>query len=162
MLPESAFAWAMRSWVAAELGSLDEAIDAGRHALDLDNRNATVHNTLGILDGRLAEVRSDDAFLRQRAMEHFREALRINPQHASAYVNLARELRHQGQHEKAMALYRRVLRLRPDLAEAHFNLGNLLAEQGDKEGAIDSYRQAIRARRDYVQAHFNLGVSEVR
>lgn len=161
MLPESAFAWAMRSWVAAELGSLDEAIDAGRHALDLDNRNATVHNTLGILDGRLAEVRSDDAFLRQRAMEHFREALRINPQHASAYVNLARELRHQGQHEKAMALYRRVLRLRPDLAEAHFNLGNLLAEQGDKEGAIDSYRQAIRARRDYVQAHFNLGVSEV-
>ena len=161
ILPESAFAWAMRSWVAAELGELEEAVDAGRRGLALDNRNATVHNTLGILVGRLAKGRPNDRFLRGRAVEHFREALRINPQHASAYVNLAKELRQQGKHDEALALYRRVLRLRPDLAEAHFNMGNLLADQGDEKSAIECYRKAIRAKNDYPEAYFNLGVSQI-
>jgi Tfp pilus assembly protein PilF len=161
ILPESAFAWAMRSWVAAELDSLEEAIAAGRLALKLDNRNATVHNTLGILVDRLAEERPDGEFLRGRAIEHFREALRINPQHASAYVNLAKALRRQGSTDEALALYRRVLRLRPDLAEAHFNMGNLFADQGDDRQAVKCYLKAIRAKTDYLEAYFNLGVSQL-
>ena len=83
-LPNSALTWAMRAWAASESGKVEEAMYAGRRALELDNRNATVHNTLGILTARRAAQRPGDAALRERAIEHFREALRLNPLHTSA------------------------------------------------------------------------------
>ncbi len=113
------------------------------------------------MHSRFAQRRPDDAALRDRAIGHFREALRTNPQHVSAHVNLARELRHQGNIEEASFHYRRALRLQPDLVEAHFNLGNLLADQGNNEEAIKSYRRAIRAKWDYVEAYYNLGATLV-
>jgi len=158
-LPNSALTWAMRAWTATESGNFEEAILAGQRALELDNRNATVHNTLGILTARRAARRSGATALRARAIEHFREALRLNPLHTSAYVNLGKELARQGKADQAMALYRRAVRLRPDFPEAHFNMGNLAAGQGDHTEAIKSYRLALRARRHYVEAHYNLGIS---
>lgn len=161
ILPNSATAWATHCWAASGANAYKEAIEAGSRAVELDNRNATVHNTLGILHSRFAQRRPEDSTLRDRATAHFREALRTNPQHVSAHVNLARELRHQGNIEEASFHYRRALRLQPDLVEAHFNLGNLLADQGNNEEAIKSYRRAIRAKWDYVEAYYNLGATLV-
>jgi len=158
-LPNSALSWAMRAWTAMESGKVEEAMYAGRRALELDNRNATVHNTLGILSARRAAQRQGDTALSERAIEHFREALRLNPLHTSAYVNLGKELVRRGQVDQAMTLYRRAVRLRPDFPEAHFNMGNLAASQGNHPEAIKSYHLALRARRHYVEAHFNLGLS---
>lgn len=161
-MPISAFAWAMRCWAAGQLGEFDEALAAGLRALELDNRNATVYNTLGILHGTLARQQPGRKELRDRAVGYFREALRINPQHVSARVNLAGELRAQGQIDEAEKLYRAALRVQPDLAEGHFNLGNLLAERKDFEGALRSYRQAIEARGDYAEAYYNMGTTLAR
>lgn len=158
-LPNSALTWAMRAWTATESGNLEEAMYAGRRALELDNRNATVHNTLGILTARRAALRPKDRALGERAIEHFREALRLNPLHTSAYVNLGKELARRGQADQAMALYRRAVRLRPDFPEAHFNMGNLAASQGNHTEAKKSYNLALRARRHYVEAHYNLGLT---
>ena len=158
-MPVSAFAWAMRCWAAGQLGEYDEAMAAGHRALELDNRNATVYNTLGILHGTLARQQPGREELRDRAIDYFREALRINPRHVSARINLAGELRARGQTNEAEKLYRAALRVQPDLAEGHFNLGNLLVDLEDYEEALRCYRQAIEARGDYVEAHFNMGTT---
>ena len=157
ILPNSAYAWAMRCWAAAEARETGEATAAGRRALELDSRNATVHNTLGILFGLQARSSADPVGLRRRAVSHFREALGLNPRQLSAHLNLARELRHQGQADEAIRHYRQALRLQPDCADAHFGLGNLLADEGDVEGAIESYEQALASQGDHLAARHNLG-----
>ncbi|MBT3345319.1 MAG: tetratricopeptide repeat protein, partial [Gemmatimonadetes bacterium] len=159
-MPNSVFAWAMRAWTAAESGKMDEAVLAGRRAMELDNRNATVHNTLGILAARRAAEQPSDGSLRDLAIKHFQETLRLDPLHTSAYVNLGKELARRGDTERAMALYRRAVRLRPDFPEGHFNMGNLLASLGNHDEAVKSYKLALRARHDYVEAYFNQGISE--
>ena len=157
-MPSWSFAWAMHCWVSTENGAFDQAIAAGRRALELDNQDATVHNTVGILHARLAERESEKKHHRERAIVHFREALRLNSKQVSARVNLGRELARQGRSEDALALYRGALRLRPDLAEAHFQLGSFYAERDQVGEAIKCYQDAVHARGDYVEAHYNLGL----
>ncbi|OGP29983.1 MAG: hypothetical protein A2038_13830 [Deltaproteobacteria bacterium GWA2_57_13] len=59
-------------------------------------------------------------------MEHFREAVRINPAHAAAHNNLGYALLLQGKLEEAIAHFRQALRIQPGFAEAHENLRRAL------------------------------------
>ena len=158
-LPNSAVAWSMRCWSATRSEAYEEAAAAGRRALELESGSAMVNNTVGILYGRLARVRPAQAELQERAIEHFRQVLRLDPQHASARTNLASELARRGQTEEAEGHYRRVLRYHPALSEAHFNLGNLLADRGDWAEAEASYRRAVETRPGYARAYHNLGIA---
>ena len=158
-LPSSAIAWSMRCWSATRSRAYEEAVAAGRRALELEPGSATVNNTVGILYGQLARLRPARAGLGERAIEHFRQVLRIDPQHASARTNLASELSRRGQTEEAERHYRRVLRYHPALSEAHFNLGNLLADRGDWAAAEASYRRAVESRPGYARALHNLGIA---
>jgi hypothetical protein len=56
----------------------------------------------------------------------YREALRINLQHADAHNNLGTLLEAQGRPEEAEAAYREALLINPRFAGARHNLGNLL------------------------------------
>jgi len=161
-MPGWALGWAMQSWVASEADELEEAIAAGQRALELDNRDATVHNSLGILQARLANRNPQDRAARTRAVEYFAESMRLNPRNVSAFVNLGKEMARLGESDQAVAFYRRALRLRPDLAEANFGMANLRADQGDLVEAVDYYRKALRARREYPEASYNLGLALAR
>lgn len=116
------------SAVDLEAVSLDEAIAAYRHALELDHAHSDAHLNLGRLlheSGRVHE-----------AEEHYRKAATADPRSARAFYNLGVALEDQSASAGAMEAYEAALRLDPDLAVAHFNLSRLLEAEGRPTDAL--------------------------
>jgi protein O-mannosyl-transferase len=108
-----------------------------------------VQNNLGMelsRQGRYAE-----------AIDHYREALRDQPDSLEIHYNLAHDLEFRGAIPEAITEYRAFLRLEPDEALVHNILGTLLARQGSTDEAIAHYREALRLRPDFADPHGNLG-----
>jgi len=85
----------------------------------------------------------------------YQNALRINPDHADAHVNLGRLMHESGDLEFAEEHYRSALALRPNDATACFNLGVVLEDRDRPEAAVEAYEVALRADPSHADAHFN-------
>jgi protein O-mannosyl-transferase len=92
-----------------------------------------------------------------RAVWHYREALRLNPENAYAHNNLGIVLTHQGKTEEAVLQYREALRLTPEDAEGRYNLACALAGLKKTEEAAGEYREALRLDPGFAEAHNDLG-----
>ena len=90
------------------------------------------------------------------AREAYVRALALDPQHASARVNLGRWLQADGHPAEAVVQYRVALAAHPHHPTAAFNLGTALEELGRRSEAIEAYRRAVAADADFADAHFNL------
>ena len=93
----------------------------------------------------------------EEAVEHYLQALRINPDFAEAHNNLGNALSKQGHTGEAIEHYLQALRIQPDFAKAHNNLAVALKKQGRTEEAIEHYLQALRIQPDFAGGHNNLG-----
>lgn len=102
--------------------------------------------------GRAARKRGDTA----QAIVHFREAIRLEPDHVPARNNLANALQDQGELVEAVVIAREALALAPDKAILHNNLGGLLQREGELELAIEAFNNAVRLQPDLYLAHYNL------
>ncbi len=90
------------------------------------------------------------------AIEAYRRALIIDPEHADAHLNLGRLLQEAGRLEDAEAHYRAAAVADPESARARFNLGVLAEDRGRVEDALAAYREALRLDERLAPAHFNL------
>ncbi len=116
------------SGVDLEAVSLDDAITAYRHALELDATHSDAHLNLGRLLHESGRVRE--------AEEHYRQAVTADPESARAFFNLGVALEDQSASTGAVEAYEAALRLDPDLAVAHFNLSRLLEAEGRQTDAL--------------------------
>jgi Flp pilus assembly protein TadD len=166
-------------------GQNAEAIAVLRRAIELDPKNAILHNNLAV--GLEKEGKKDEA------VTSFREAVRFKPDYADALHNLGNQLRRlgrlteaeeeyrkalklmpnspdlcnhlgiallgQAKHGEAEACFRRSLRLKPEHAEAFNNLGVLLEQLGRISEATESYQESIRIKPDSPDTHKNLALS---
>jgi tetratricopeptide (TPR) repeat protein len=92
----------------------------------------------------------------QAARAAYERALRIDPRHADAHVNLGRLLHEAGEAGLAADHYTAALRARPDDATAAFNLGVALEDLGRRDEAIEAYEQAVAADPSCADAHYNV------
>jgi tetratricopeptide (TPR) repeat protein len=76
------------------------------------------------------------------ALEHYREALRIDPNLTEAHNNLGILLLQQGFTHQAIQQFEQALALKPDLA-AHTNLAGAYARAGRRTEAAKTARAAI-------------------
>jgi tetratricopeptide (TPR) repeat protein len=90
------------------------------------------------------------------ARDAYERALRLDPEHAGAHVNLGRLLHEAGEAAPAAEHYEAALAARPDDATAAFNLGVALEDLGRREEAIRAYERALSADASYADAHYNL------
>jgi 4-amino-4-deoxy-L-arabinose transferase-like glycosyltransferase len=74
----------------------------------------------------------------EKAIRHFRSAIRVNPEYADAYVNLGIALRNQGKTDEAIEAYREAIRIRPNIPEAHNYLAVALYFKG---GYAEAWRE---------------------
>jgi tetratricopeptide (TPR) repeat protein len=86
----------------------------------------------------------------------YRSALRLDPHHVAATINLGR-LRHVARAlPEAEGLYRQALVLEPEHPTARFNLGVVLEDRGAMDDAIAEYKEAIRLDPRVADVHYNL------
>jgi tetratricopeptide (TPR) repeat protein len=81
------------------------------------------------------ELMSDKRFA--QAQSKFEQAVKLDPNFAEAYNNLAFTLRKQGSknYQKSLAYYNKAIQLKPKLAEAYMYRGVLYTQMGRKADA---------------------------
>ena len=105
------------------------------------------HNSLGHYLGRTPE-----------AVEHFRAALRLNPDSVETHVNLATVLMNTGHADEALDEFELAKKLNPNAWAIWYDLGLLLGAQNKNAEAEAAYRGAIRLEPNIAQEHSNLGL----
>ena len=121
------------------------------HTLDVTSGNTFIHDNLGVY--LIGQGRPDEA------AEHFREALRINPDYYQSYNNLGAYLAGQNRLDEAAVEYCKALDIKPDFMKAHNNFGNTLSRMGKHGEAEKHLREALRLDPDYSKAHNNLAIA---
>ena len=116
---ESHFHYALGCALQA-IGDTQGAADEFRRTLVLDPSHAAAHINLGSLQQVEAEKRAAPREL-EDALEHFRAASRIAPNHAGPWLNIGYAMERDRRLEDAIGYFDRALALDPGLAEAHFN-----------------------------------------
>ena len=93
------------------------------------------------------------------AIDAYRAALAIAPEHAEIHFNLANALAQSGERLAALASYNRALEIDPTHAGAHNNLGNLFRKLHRPKAALECYRRALHLRPKDTLTRYNLGTA---
>jgi serine/threonine-protein kinase len=135
-----------------ETGQPDEAIQAARHAIEIQPTNDNGHELLGdlLIDTAKSSQTKDDA------IAQFREAIRLRPKLARHYDRLGVALVRMGQFDAAVAPLSMVVNLQPDNADALHKLGTAYQYKQDYPLALDYYARAIRLR-PLAKTYLNIG-----
>lgn len=126
-----------------------EAVGYYEQLLDIDARNAPVHNNLGVslcAVGRYSE-----------AWQHYRQAIAINENLPDAQLNLGTLMRYLGRFVESEQPLRRALKLRPGSTDARASLGATLFMLGRLKEAKDLLDSALRAAPRNLQAMQTMG-----
>ena len=148
--------WGLVLAVAATLGTLTWR-QAGTYrdletvfqtTLDRNPGAWLAHDNLGVLrarEGRLTE-----------AVEHYRAAVRLNPDFPETYNNLGTALARLGRRPEAEAAFAEAVRLKPDSVKAEANWANLLSDENRYPEAETHFGRALRLQPEDAEAHYGL------
>jgi tetratricopeptide (TPR) repeat protein len=125
-------------------------LDLWPHTIEATGPNAHAYNSLGTA----LETRDRNA---KEAIKYYDAAVNANPGYGTAWYNLGRALRAQGDTGGAVARFREALRTDPLLADAHNDLAVLLSQNGAPREAEQHFRDALRLRPEDATFHRNLG-----
>ncbi|MEY2427489.1 MAG: protein O-mannosyl-transferase [Verrucomicrobiota bacterium] len=114
------------------------------HSLAVTSDNPLMQNNLGT--ALLEEHRFEES------AEHFRAALRIQPNYAEAESNLGFSQALQGKLDDAIEHYHRALELKPTIVRTHYVLGQALSAQGKRDEAIAEFRITLELNPDWPPA----------
>lgn len=124
-----------------------------QHAVEVTDNNHVMHGNLGF--ALTARGRPDEA------IQHYKEALRINPDFEKANVNIGLALLTQGKFDECIEYYEDVLRAKPGYVGVHHNLAVVLLRKGKIDEAVVHLQTAVSLKPDYAEAYNSLGVAMV-
>ncbi|MFL5588082.1 MAG: tetratricopeptide repeat protein [Ktedonobacteraceae bacterium] len=93
----------------------------------------------------------------EEALAAFEQALRLDPNLASAYYNKGKALLDLNRPEEALAAFEQALRLDPNLTSAYHGKGAALWELKRPEEALAAFEQALRLDPNDALAYYNKG-----
>jgi tetratricopeptide (TPR) repeat protein len=93
-----------------------------------------------------------------KAIEHYRKALEINPDYAEAYTNLGNALSQDGHVDDAIVQYQKALDISPNDAKAHNDLGVAFYRKGQLNDAAAQYKKSLEINSEDPSTYDNLGV----
>lgn len=94
-----------------------------------------------------------------RALDFYRNALRINPKNTLVQYNIGLFYQENGEPDKAIELYKELLVTDPSYAYAHYNIGYIFYELKKKPAeALPHFEQALNAKPDYAEARYMTGL----
>ena len=132
-------------------GKFQDVVKQATPFLDIFSQNSDILNLLGSANLMLGDL--------DLAIKYYREVIRLKPDYAHAYNNLAVAFQNKGNHSEAVIQSKQaIIDINPEYAEAYYNLANSLRIQKDFSGAILNFKQALELKDDYVEAYNNLGI----
>jgi protein O-mannosyl-transferase len=117
------------------------------HALEINKNSSMAHNNLATA---LGSTNFD------RAVYHYKEAVRIHPKYVTALCNLGLTLYQKGDYEQAASYYSKALEIDPQKVDTRMDLANIFFLQGNPEKAISQYREILKTDYENADAHYNL------
>lgn len=128
---------------------LDDALDLGKKAVNLDESSPQGHVILGNV--YLWKKRHDEA------IAEFEKAVSLNPNDADALSSLGGALVFSGLPEKALGYLEKAIRLNPNYPEYYiFNLGQAFFQLKMYEEAVTALRKTIIKNPNFMPAHYVL------
>ena len=137
-----------------QLQRFPEAMNALDHADVVCSDDPNFQVLRGVVARQLPDGRGNE-----RAMQAYREAIRLDPERDDAYYCLANLLMDQEHPEAAEPLYRRSLQLNPFQQLAWHNLGRLLSLDERHCEAVPLLRTAVKLNPCHADAWCNLGLA---
>ncbi len=92
-------------------------------------------------------------------LRYYTEAIRLDPEDATAYNNRGIARSDKGDLDGALTDYDEAIRLDPKDALAYNNRGIARSDKGDLDGALTDYDEAIRLDPEYALAYNNRGIA---
>ena len=92
-----------------------------------------------------------------KAIEHYTEAVTLNPELAEAYNNRGNVYRSKGKFDAAIQDYNTAIALNPELAEVYNNLGAAYGKKGELDTALQNYNTAIALNPELADTYSNRG-----
>jgi tetratricopeptide (TPR) repeat protein len=148
--PNAVIVWNILGISAAQLGMLEESINAFNKSLVIEP-NAETFNNLGNV---LKDQNNTD-----KAIEAYKKAIILKPNFAAAYYNIGSLFAKQDKFDQAIKAYKNSIFINPDYAEAYCNLGIAFKNIGKFSKAIEAYKKSISIKSDIPLTHNNMGVT---
>ncbi|KAL9162279.1 hypothetical protein ABFS82_07G079400 [Erythranthe guttata] len=130
-------------------GNYKQALE---HCTIVYERNPRRTNNLLLLGAVYYKLRDFDSCIAKNE-----EALRIDPQVAECYGNMANAWKEKGEFDTAIRYYMIAIELRPNFADAWSNLASAYMHKARPSEAAQCCRQALTLNPRLVDAHSNLG-----
>jgi len=99
---------------------------------DIISLKEKVYFNIGVCYGNLAN--------HVKAIEAFKQVIRIDPEYASAHYNLGTAYNSLSLYKDAIEAFKQSIRIEPDHTNAHFSLGFSYFKTGDKSSALGEYK----------------------
>jgi len=147
--PGAPVVWDILGASRAQIGMLDEAVEAYKKTISLKPDYADAYNNMGATFTKLGKL--------DEAIEAYKKSISLKPDYAEAFNNMGVALKDQGKLDEAIKAYKKAVSLKPDHAEAYDNMGVALKSQGKLDEAIETYKKSISLKPDYAQAYYNIG-----
>ena len=130
----------------------DKAQVAAEHSAQLDNLNFQAHTTLGLVAS---------SYLRAGAAAEFQQALRINPNYATAHHWYAFDLWRTGHHEQALSELERAIELDPVSPIISTDKAMFLLSAGQVDDAVSVLKRTLDFAPQFSEAHRSLAIAYV-
>ncbi len=137
-----------------ELERVEDAVDALKAALDIDDKLANAHELLAACYLVLSDL--------VKAEPHLRRAIVLDRTGPYNYLKLAELLVHQRRYKESVQVAEQGVAACPGFADLRFFLGNLHFETGQAEQAVAAYREAVKLQPEHVMALYNLGLAQLK
>ena len=94
-----------------------------------------------------------------KAIEHYTEALNLNPQLVTAYNNRGVAYNNKHDYDRAIKDYTQAIDLDSNHVSAYNNRGSAYNNKGDYDRAIEDYNKAIELKPNYASTYYNRGLA---
>ena len=121
------------------------------HAIKVTTGNYAAHKLLG------SALFEQGDF--EEAISHYKESLRLRPNHANTEGDIGLALLKLGRVDEAVVQFRKALMLKGDMQKWHSGLAIALDKLGRLDEAIEHYRQALKLKSDDPAMHKSLATA---
>ena len=132
------------------LSDYTQAVDLADSALRQFPDDPLIHNHLG----RALQ----NAGLTGRAIKSFKTAVRLDPEYAHGWHNLAHTRRAMGAMDQAIEHYQTALKFAPTHQSSWFNLGISLCVLNQHEAGLNAFDRLLKINPDHIQGWINRGL----